>query len=70
MLVRANTPQPIIDRLHAESEKALKLPEVQSKLAAQGVEPMPLTPHEFDAMMAKEVVQNLELAKVAGLKAN
>ena len=69
MLVRAKTPQPIIDRLHAESEKALKLPAVQSKLAAQGVEPMPLTPNEFDAMMAKEVVQNLELAKAAGLKA-
>jgi len=70
MLAPAKTPQPIIDRLHAEAEKALKLPDVQSKLAAQGVEPMPLTPHEFDAMMAKEIVQNLKLAQAAGLKAN
>jgi tripartite-type tricarboxylate transporter receptor subunit TctC len=70
MLAPANTPRPIIDRLHAETEKALKLPAVQSKLATQGVEPLPLTPQEFNATMAKEVAQNLELAKVAGLKAN
>jgi tripartite-type tricarboxylate transporter receptor subunit TctC len=70
MLAPAKTPRPIIDRLHAEAQKALKLPDVQAKLHAQGVEPLPLTPHQFDAMIAREVVQNLNLAKVAGLKAS
>jgi tripartite-type tricarboxylate transporter receptor subunit TctC len=46
------------------------LPAVQTKLAQQGVEPMPLTPQELDAMIAKEIVSNIKLAKAAGLKFN
>ncbi len=70
MLVPAKTPRPIIDRLHAEMLKVLALPEVQAKLAPQGVEPMPLSPQEMDAMIAKEIVSNIKLAKAAGLKFN
>lgn len=70
MLVPAKTPRPIVDRLHDQVAKALALPAVQEKLAAQGVEPMPLSPREFDAMIAKEIVQNVKLAKAAGLKFN
>jgi len=43
---------------------------VQAKLATQGVEPMPLSPQEFDAVIAKEIVSNIKLAKAAGLKFN
>jgi tripartite-type tricarboxylate transporter receptor subunit TctC len=39
-------------------------------LRAQCVEPMPLTPAEFDAMIAKEIQTNIALAKAAGLKFN
>jgi tripartite-type tricarboxylate transporter receptor subunit TctC len=53
MLVPAKTPRPIVDRLHAETTKALALPDVKAKLAAQGVEPAPLTPTEMDAMIAR-----------------
>lgn len=70
MLVPAKTPRPIVERLHAEVQKALARPEVQAKLAPQGVEPMPLTPSEMDAMIAKEIVANIALAKAAGLKFN
>jgi tripartite-type tricarboxylate transporter receptor subunit TctC len=70
LLAPAKTPRPIVDRLHAEVQKALALPAVQAKLATQGVEPMPLTPQEFDALIAKEIVSNLKLAKAAGLKFN
>jgi tripartite-type tricarboxylate transporter receptor subunit TctC len=68
MLVPAKTPRPIIERLHAEVQKALALPAVQTKLAPQGVEPMPLAPQEFDALIAKEIVSNINLASAAGLK--
>jgi tripartite-type tricarboxylate transporter receptor subunit TctC len=67
MLVPAKTPRPIVDRLYSEVGKALALPAVQEKLSAQGVEPMPLSPREFDAMIAKEIVQNTKLARAAGL---
>ncbi len=70
MLVPAKTPRAIVDRLHAETMKALALPEVQAKLAPQGVEPMPLKPAEMDAMIVKEIASNLALAKAAGLKFN
>jgi tripartite-type tricarboxylate transporter receptor subunit TctC len=70
MLAPAKTPRPIIERLHAEVGKALALPAVQEKLAAQGVEPMPLSPQEFDAMIAKEIVSNIKLVKAAGLTFN
>ena len=70
LLVPAKTPRPIIDRLHAEVQKALALPEVQAKLAPQGVEPLPLSPQEFDALIAKEIVSNVKLAQAAGLKFN
>ena len=70
MLAPAKTPRPIVERLHAEIGKALALPAVQEKLAAQGVEPMPLSPQEFDAMIAREIVSNIKLVKAAGLTFN
>jgi tripartite-type tricarboxylate transporter receptor subunit TctC len=68
ILVPTRTPRPIIERLHAEVQKALTLPAVQTKLAPQGVEPMPLAPQEFDTLIAKEIVSNINLARAAGLK--
>jgi tripartite-type tricarboxylate transporter receptor subunit TctC len=70
MLVPAKTPRPIVDRLHEETMKALNLPAVQAKFAPQGIEPMPLTPTEFDALIKKEIAANLALVKAAGLKFN
>ncbi|HEX4409193.1 MAG TPA: tripartite tricarboxylate transporter substrate-binding protein [Xanthobacteraceae bacterium] len=70
LLVAAKTPRPIVDRLHTEVTKALALQTVKDKLAAQGLEPMPLSPQEFDAMIAKEITANIALAKAAGLKFN
>jgi tripartite-type tricarboxylate transporter receptor subunit TctC len=70
LLVPAKTPRRIIDRLHAETEKVLRLPAVMEKFKAQAIEPMPVTPKEFDAMIAKEIEQNIALVKAAGLKFN
>jgi tripartite-type tricarboxylate transporter receptor subunit TctC len=70
MLAPAKTPRPIVNRLHAEMQKVLREPAVIEKLKLQGVEPMPLTPAEFDALIAKEVKSNIALVKAAGLKFN
>ncbi len=43
ILVPAKTPRAIIDRLHAETVKALAIPEIQANLGPQGVELMPLS---------------------------
>jgi tripartite-type tricarboxylate transporter receptor subunit TctC len=70
LLVPAKTPRAIVERLHAETQKVLRLPAVIEKLKPLGVEPMPLTPREFDAMIGKEIETNIALAKAAGLKFN
>jgi tripartite-type tricarboxylate transporter receptor subunit TctC len=70
MLVPANTPRDIIDRLHAETQKAMALPAVREKFAPQGIEPMPLSPTEFDALIKKEIAANIALVKAADLKFN
>ena len=68
MLVPAKTPRPIVDKLHAEVQKVLQLPAVIDKFKPQGVEPLPVTPREFDAMIKKEIANNIEIVKKAGLK--
>jgi tripartite-type tricarboxylate transporter receptor subunit TctC len=70
LLVPAKTPREIVDRLHAETTTALALPSVQQKFAPQGIEPMPLKPQEFDALIKKEIGINLALVKAAGIKFN
>jgi tripartite-type tricarboxylate transporter receptor subunit TctC len=69
-LAPAQTPKPIIERLHGEITKILEQPAVKEKLGPQGVEPLPLSPAEFDEMMRREIASNLALAKAAGLKFN
>jgi len=69
-LAPAKTPRPIVMRLYDEITKIVSTPEMKDKLAAQGVEPLPLTPDEFDALMRQEIVANLALAKAAGLTFN
>jgi tripartite-type tricarboxylate transporter receptor subunit TctC len=70
LLVPVKTPKEIVNRLNAEVTKALAIPDVQAKLALQGVEPQPMTPAEMDAMNQREIDLNLKIAKEAGLKFN
>jgi len=43
----AGTPRPIVDRLNAELKKAVADPDLASKLSAQGLDPMHMTPEAF-----------------------
>jgi len=68
MFVPAKTPREIVERLYAETQKALRLPAVVEKFGPQGIEPMPMTSAEFDALIKKEIAINVALVKAAGLK--
>jgi len=70
LFVPAKTPPAIVERLRSETEKALKNANVVEKFAAQGIEPMLLSPSEFDALVKKEIQTNIALVKAAGLKFN
>ena len=70
LFVPAKTPREIVERLYQETQKALRLPAVVEKFGPQGIEPMPMTPAEFDALIKKEIAINVALVKAAGLKFN
>ena len=65
----AKTPAPIVERLNAEIEKALQVPEVRAKLEKLGVQPMAMKPHEFAKFVNDELNANTELTKLAGISA-
>jgi len=65
----AGTPREIVERLNREALGALQAPKVREKLAALGVDPMPMSPAEFSAYVEREVALNAALAQKAGLKA-
>ena len=67
VFVPAKTPRDIVDRLHRETLKALQEPKVRDKLAALGIDPMVMTPTEFDAHVEKEIAVNAALVKAIGL---
>ncbi len=70
MFLPAKTPAAIVEKLRAETAKALQNPNVVEKFKGQGIEPMPLSPVEFDALIKREIQANIELVKAAGLKFN
>ena len=55
LMVPANTPKPIIQRLNAEVMKALQSPDVRQKLALQGAEPLGSTPEAYGEYIQKEL---------------
>jgi tripartite-type tricarboxylate transporter receptor subunit TctC len=69
MFVPAKTPRAIVDKLHRETAQALQEPKVRERLAGLGVDPLNLTPAEFDALVRKEIDINAALVKAIGLKA-
>ena len=66
----AKTPRDIIEKFHREAVKTMQVPNVKERLETLGMEPMPLTPAEFDAHVRAEIGTTGALAKAAGLKPN
>jgi tripartite-type tricarboxylate transporter receptor subunit TctC len=54
LMAPRGTPQPIIDRMNAELQAALKTPEVIEKLSRSGIEPAGGSVADFAAFIAKE----------------
>ena len=69
LLAPAGTPPAVIERLNKELVAVLALPEVKERLAKIGADPSPTSPSEFDALVVRELAENGELVKAAGIKA-
>ena len=66
----ANTPRPIIDRLHAEALKVMAQPDVKERLANAGFEVVTSNPEQFAAFTKSEIQKWGKLIRAAGLKAD
>ena len=63
-----NTPRDLVDKLSRETLVALQSPKLAAKLSALGIDPMSMTPSEFDAYVRKEIAVNAKLVKAIGIK--
>src|SRR5579872_1640072 len=64
----AKTPRDIIEKFYHAGIKLLAEPSMQESLAKLGIEPLPMTPAEMDAFVAREVAENLDVIRAAGIK--
>jgi tripartite-type tricarboxylate transporter receptor subunit TctC len=68
VLLPAGTPKPIVDKLHADTVKALQDPDVKKRFADLGVEAVSSTPEQFSAFIRTETEKYAKLIKEANIK--
>jgi len=69
-LVATRTPKEIVERLSKEFNAALRQPDIQERMKNLGVDNLTMSRDEFEAMIRKELAENAELVKRAGIKTN
>ena len=66
LLAPARTPRAVIERINAEVAKLLTSPVILDRLAAQGVEPRPLTPAAFEQLVREDYEAMAKVVKSVG----
>ncbi|GHC93353.1 hypothetical protein GCM10007320_44210 [Pseudorhodoferax aquiterrae] len=67
-LAPAGTPKAIVDKLNAEINAALKLPDVRSKLEAAGIEVQGGTPQDYAALIKSDLAKWAKVVKAANIQ--
>src|SRR5258708_3980839 len=68
LMAPAGTPKPIIDKLNAAVNAAVRRPEIVKLWTEQGAVPMSMTPGEFDKFLRGDIVKWAEVVKKFGDK--
>ena len=68
ILAPAGTPREIVARLHSEIVNALQKPEVQSRMAALGVDIIGNSPQEFAAFIKRDIAKWAVVIKASGAR--
>jgi tripartite-type tricarboxylate transporter receptor subunit TctC len=63
LMAPAGTPRPIIDKLNAAVNAAIKRPDIVKLWNEQGAVPMAMTPEEFDKFLRGDIVKWAEVVK-------
>jgi tripartite-type tricarboxylate transporter receptor subunit TctC len=66
VLAPAGTPAPVIGRLSAEIQAAMRVPAMKERVAGLGYEAVGSTPEEFAEFQAREIARTAELVKISG----
>ncbi len=66
----AGTPQAVIKRVHAETVKIVKSPELSAQLLAQGAEPVGNSPRELAGFIKAEIERWTELVERTNIRAD
>ncbi|HWS74883.1 MAG TPA: tripartite tricarboxylate transporter substrate binding protein [Quisquiliibacterium sp.] len=64
----AGTPAPVVDRLHAEFEKALGSADIRERLARLGAQAAPQSPADFAAFVRQEQQKYARIVKASGAR--
>ncbi len=64
----AGLPREIVDRLHAEASKVMKMPDTRERLSSQGFDLFPGSPQELAALMKSEHARFGKIVKDAGIQ--
>jgi tripartite-type tricarboxylate transporter receptor subunit TctC len=68
VLAPAGTPRPVIDKINGELNRALAVPQVKEKLAAQGLDVVGGTPQEFRRVINADYEKWSRVVKAANIK--
>jgi len=63
LMAPAGTPKPVIDKLNAAVNTAVKRPDIVKLWTQQGAVPMSMTPEEFDKFLRGDIVKWAEVVK-------
>ena len=70
VLAPGKTPRAIVDKLYAELDRILKLPDVNQQMEARGFDPVSYNPDKFTEHVKKEMQKWPPVFKAAGIKVN
>ena len=59
-------PKPIVDKLNADIQKILRMPDVAEKLKGQTLDPMFMTPEQFAQRLKSDYDKYEKVIKIAG----
>jgi tripartite-type tricarboxylate transporter receptor subunit TctC len=69
MFAPAGTPKPVVDKIQAEINHILKMPDIAKRLTDIGLEPVGSTPEDLAAYQRSEIVKWAKVVKDSGARA-
>lgn len=68
LVVASGTPRDVVAKIYAAVAGALQKPESQKKMAELGIEPVTITPEQFDVQIKADIERWTQLVKSANIK--